>query len=115
MQPPALTYKDHATASTPPTDFVITDLADYHVTILVGLITLLIAYLLLILIFQRHSGLQNGLVLELTTGPKCVTVPILSLTLCPACWDIQAPYAVDNLVFQDTFFPLCQLIEQTLW
>ncbi|XP_067654068.1 uncharacterized protein [Haliotis asinina] len=102
IQPPALTYNTPTTASP---SFVISDLADYHVSILLGIITLVIASVLLLLLYQRNPRNHNGLVLELTTGPDCVTVPILSLSLCPSYWDVQPPFTVEHFRITGYFFP----------
>ncbi|XP_071098997.1 uncharacterized protein [Haliotis cracherodii] len=60
-------------------------------------ITLAVASILLLLIYGRNLRTHNGLVLELTTGPECVFVPILALSLCPSYWDIPPPFTVEQL------------------
>ncbi len=74
IQPPAL---DNTQTTFSPS-FVISDLADYHVLILLDIITLAAGSVLLLLIYHRNPRTHNGLVLELTTGPECVTVPVVS-------------------------------------
>ncbi|XP_071088962.1 uncharacterized protein [Haliotis cracherodii] len=103
--PPALNYNDHTPPNSGTASFVLTDLADYHVSILLGLITLAIASILLLLLYQQRSGPRNGLVLELTSGSECVAIPVISLTLCPSYWDIQSPLTVENLHIAGYFFP----------
>ncbi|XP_071099911.1 uncharacterized protein [Haliotis cracherodii] len=102
VQPPVLNYNSQTTSSP---SFVVSDLADYHVSILLGVITLAVASILLLLIYERNRRTHNGLVLELTTGPECVSLPILALSLCPSYWDIQPPYTVEQLRISGYFFP----------
>ncbi|XP_067650865.1 uncharacterized protein [Haliotis asinina] len=105
VQHPSLDYNAHTTHSPQPPDFVISSLADYHVSILLGIITFAVTTILVILLIRHRSRMQNGLLLELTTGPECVTIPILCLSLCPAYWDIQPPYTVESLRISGYFFP----------
>ncbi len=103
--PPAFDYNQYTSTTQSTPTFVITSLVDYHVSILLGFITVLLLILLILLAVQLHTNKCNGLVLELTTGPECVTIPIMSLTLCPAYWDINPPAAIDNLQVSGTIFP----------
>jgi hypothetical protein len=47
-------------------------------------------------LIQRKSE-DTTLVLELTSGGSCVTLPIISFPLCPSYWDVQPPVTIHNL------------------
>lgn len=99
VEPTSLNFNAQTTATT---SFVISDLGDYSVSICLGVITLAVTSILLLLIYQRHT---RTLVLECTTGPECVTVPVLYLSLCSFYWDVQLPFTVEHIRVSGYFFP----------
>ena len=49
--------------------------------------------------------MHTKLCLEITTGYRCVSIPLLSLPLCPFYWDIKHPITIDNLTVQNYLRP----------
>lgn len=70
-------------------------------------IILLIILTLLICIRKRQKG--TTLFLEITSGGDCVTIPIVSLPLCPSYWNISRVNVEDVAI---SSFPSCKMFVQ---
>jgi hypothetical protein len=58
-------------------------------------------------LFIRKSE-DTTLVLELTSGGSCVTLPIISFPLCSSYWDVQSSVTIHNLRLEK--FPFDDLL-----
>ena len=56
----------------------------------------------------KRKSEDTTLVLELTSGGSCVTLPIISFPLCPSYWDVQPPVTIHNLKLEK--FPFGDLL-----
>ena len=50
-----------------------------------------------------HSQPHTKVLLEISNGLHCITIPIITLPLCPSDWDITAPDNIFNLRVTGTF------------
>jgi hypothetical protein len=71
--------------------------SDFHDSVMLGILGILLLLILFYLIFGNRKRNTNCLAIELTTGKKCVILPILLLSVCPSYWDITAPTSIHNL------------------
>ena len=106
MELPSFHYQ---AATTPQTDsFVLTELTDYHITVVLGIISILLITLIIVLITKQRQSHTHCIMLEITPGPLCITIPIMPLTLCPSYWLIKHPHYKNNLHISGSLFPtLC--------
>ncbi|XP_041351896.1 uncharacterized protein LOC121370610 [Gigantopelta aegis] len=103
MELPSFHYQ---AATTPQTDsFVLTDLTDYHISVMLGIISILMITLIIILIIKQRQSHQHCIMVEITSGPLCITIPIMPLTLCPSYWLIKPPNYINNLQILGYLFP----------
>jgi len=50
------------------------------------------------------SNHHTKVLLEISNGIRCITIPIVHLPLCPSDWDISSPQNISNLRITGTFF-----------
>ncbi|CAC5400203.1 unnamed protein product [Mytilus coruscus] len=67
--------------------------------------TMTLALVIVSIYFFKKLGKRNHtkVVLEITNGLSCITIPIVTLSLCPSDWDITAPNCIQNMRISGTF------------
>ncbi|CAC5416211.1 unnamed protein product [Mytilus coruscus] len=45
----------------------------------------------------KHKSHNTTIMLEITSGGSCATIPVTSFPLCPSYWDIQPPVTIQNV------------------
>lgn len=103
MTVPSFVYKTLPTSTdTPFTNYLFQELGLTHV--LFGIITLL-CVIIVILAFPKCKKSDNHtyLVIEITNGSSCVTIPLTKLPLCPSYWEFNMPTSIDYVEINGTF------------
>ena len=59
----------------------------------------------MILILKQRQKHTHFIMVELTSGPKCYTIPVMPLSLCPSYWLITPPNYIDNIQISGYFLP----------
>ena len=67
-----------------------------HGTLIIGIITFLILIVILVLIMKRKNR-NTTVMLEITSGGSCITLPVTYFPLCPSYWEIQPPNTIQKL------------------
>ncbi|CAG2249469.1 unnamed protein product [Mytilus edulis] len=67
--------------------------------------TMTLALVIVSIYFFKKFNNRNHtkVVLEITNGLSCITIPIVTLSLCPSDWDITAPNCIQNMRISGTF------------
>lgn len=71
-----------------------------HGTLIIGVNSLLILIVVLILLVKRKNR-NTTVMLEITSGGACVTIPITYFPLCPLYWKIQPPITIQKLSLEN--------------
>jgi len=74
--------------------------------ILFGIIIIL-SFIITMLIFSKfkRSDHYTHLIIEVTNGSSCVTIPLTRLPLCPSYWEFRLPSTIDYIEVNGTFRP----------
>ena len=102
---PSFHYKSTVTET--PTDsnlFENLQISWDHGIFVITTFTLLIIVIYLVYKSWNKSK-TNTILLELTSGNRCVVLPIKSLPLCPSFWDVHLPSDIKSIDVQGVFFP----------
>ena len=75
-----------------------------HGIFVVTAFTLLIVIVYLVYKCWNKSK-TNNILLELTSGNRCVIIPIKCPPLCPSYWDVHLPSDIKSIDVQGVFFP----------
>ncbi|CAG2224481.1 unnamed protein product [Mytilus edulis] len=67
-----------------------------HGSLIVGVLILILLICVLVCLF-KHKSHNTTIMLEITSGGSCATIPVTSFPLCPSYWDIQPPVTIQNV------------------
>lgn len=88
---------------TPPTTsaskletFIATQFSWLHDSVISGVIVLIFLSVLICFLYRSRKSKCTTIYIEITSGADCVTVPLLSLSLCPSYYDFSMP-SVDDI------------------
>lgn len=78
-----------------------------HGSVVLSICVLVLLLVITILLFRKYRQRKcTSLYVEITSGGECITVPVLTLPLCPSYWEITVPQIKDLSVSK---FPVCKL------
>ena len=69
----------------------------YASIIIEVIIFVLLIVIMFILYIRTKKQMCTQIVLEITTGSECVTLPVMNLLLCLSCFTIDAPDDIFNV------------------
>jgi len=78
-----------------------------HGSVAIGILVLILTVITLCLIIQRRKR-GTTILLELTTGKHCATVPLITLPLCPSFLKINPPQSISHITLNKRMS--CKLI-----
>ena len=76
-------------------NFFTTEFSWIHASVIIGTIVFVLILIVLFLLLKYKSRKCTILALELTSGGKCVIVPIMNLSLCPSYYQLSKPHIRD--------------------
>lgn len=104
---PLFIYQAKTTASVlkAPVSFeelLISEISWIHAVFTVGFIIIIILCIIIIYLWRARPSKETILQLEITSGGKCATIPLLTLPLCPSYYKFQSP-VIRNLTTSPNF------------
>lgn len=102
------TFVYHPKSTTTETPFVsyMFEKLDFN-HLLLGIIAILCIIITVLIIPKCKSySHYTFLIVEITNGSKCVTIPVAKVPLCPSYWDIKLPSVIDYVEVQGFFRPV---------
>lgn len=83
-------------------ELLISEISWIHAVFTVGFIIIIILCIIIIYIWRARPSKETILQLEITSGGKCATIPLLTLPLCPSYYKFQSP-VIRNLTTSPNF------------
>lgn len=86
--------------------FILSEFTWIHASVVLSVLVLLFLCLVLCYLYQTRQKKGTTVILEVTSGGTCVTIPIVSLSLCPSYYDFTVPIVQDVSLAP---FPQCRI------
>lgn len=83
-------------------ELLISEISWIHAVFTVGFIIIIILCIIIIYLWRARPSKETSLQLEITSGGKCATIPLLTLPLCPSYYKFQSP-VIRNLTTSPNF------------
>ncbi|CAC5361643.1 unnamed protein product [Mytilus coruscus] len=86
--------------------FITSEFTWLHASVILSCLVLVLLSVLVYFLYRQRNSKCTRVYLEITSGGDCVTIPIISLSLCPSYYDFSTP-SVENITV--SALPHCKL------
>ncbi|CAC5368920.1 unnamed protein product [Mytilus coruscus] len=76
--------------------FITSEFTWLHASVILSCLVLVLLSVLVYFLYRQRNSKCTRVYLEITSGGDCVTIPIISLSLCPSYYNISTP-SVENI------------------
>lgn len=101
-----ITKKPEPTETSSIEKFLASEFSWLHASVILSTMVLIFLTVLVCYLYRSRKSKYTTVYIEITSGCDCVTIPLLSLSLCPSYYDFTTP-SVDDISL--SAFPQCKL------